>query len=164
MEPLFFELAEILARQGQLVKLQLNASQEQNAALRDFDTEKLDQAVKRLEELSAQMAELDSQREKVQQRLEKELGLKPGTPLSMLLPSAPLELVFKLKELTAQLKKDLQQLARVNEINNILTRQAMQLNEALLAIFKSGGNAKTYQNSGQVKDSGCSPAVLNKTV
>ncbi|MCG8401519.1 MAG: flagellar protein FlgN [Firmicutes bacterium] len=164
MESLFFELTQILARQGEILKEQLKASQEQNEALLRLDNEKLDAAVKRLEELSGQMTELDQKREAVQRQLEQALNMKPGATIMQLLPKAPFELIFKLKDLSKTMKADLQQLSGLNEINNILTRRVLQVNEALLEIFKSGGDKKTYQHSGEVKHSHRSTAVLDKTV
>lgn len=164
MEPLFTALTEILTRQSETVKEQLKASQVQNKALRQLDNHKLDGAVKRLEKLTGQMAELDQQRELVQQKLEQTLNLKPGATLTELLPKAPFKLLFKLKDLSKELKTDLQQLGQLNDINSILTRRVLQVNEAMLEIFKSGGDKKTYQQSGKVKQSNRSTAVLDKTV
>ena len=90
--------------------------------------------------------------------------MKPGATIMQLLPKAPLELIFKLKDLSKTMRADLQQLSGLNEINNILTRRVLQVNEALLEIFKSGGDKKTYQHSGKVKHSHRSTAVLDKTV
>lgn len=163
MEPLFLELTEILTEQSQIIKKQIKASETQNLALRRVDTESLEAAVKGLEELTVQMTELDRRREAVQQELENALNLPPGTTVTQLLPRAPLEQIFKLKELTRELRKDLRRLDELNGLNNLLTRRALQVNETFLEILKSG-DKQTYQNSGTMKKGNRPTAVLDKTV
>lgn len=164
MEPLFYELATILEQQGEVVKKQLEAARAQNQALRKLDTAALDAAVKELEELTSNMSNLDRQREEVQRKLEQALHLRDGATVSELLPKAPLELLFKLKGLTRELRKDLRKLDEMSELNNLLTTRAMQINDHYLEILKSGGEKKTYQNSGTLKQENRPTAVLDKTV
>jgi flagellar biosynthesis/type III secretory pathway chaperone len=163
VEPLFFELAEILAAQGKLVKEQIKASGAQNRALRQVDIQSLQAAVQKLTGLAGQMAVLDKQRVQVQSKLEQALGLEPGATLSDILPGAPAALRDKLKELQLELKQDFEQLKSLNEINGLLTRRAMQVNETLLQIIASGGG-ETYQHSGALKRSDRPAGVLDKTV
>jgi len=164
MEPLFFELTDLLTRQNEIIKHQLGASREQNEALRNVDREKLDTAVRRLDELTGQMTGLDREREHIQRRLEEGLGMEPGATLQELLPKAPFELLLKLKGLASEMRDNLRQLDELNKLNNLLTRRVLQVNEAMLEIFKSGGDKKTYQQSGKVKPSERSAAVLDKSV
>lgn len=163
VEPLFFELAEILAAQGALVQEQIKAAEDQNLALRRVDIPSLQAAVRQLDELNGQMATLDKRREQVQQSLEQALGLEPGAALAGMLFAAPVALRDRLAELRRELKQDLDQLRRLNEINGLLTRRAMQVNETLLQIIASGGG-ETYQHSGALKRNDRLPGVLDKTV
>ncbi|KJS76645.1 MAG: hypothetical protein JL56_05105 [Desulfotomaculum sp. BICA1-6] len=164
MEPLFIELTRILTEQGQIIKEQLKASQAQNLALRRLDTESLEAAVTRLDRLTEQMSEQDRLREQVQRKLESALNLRQDATVIEMLPKAPLEIIFKLKGLTRVIRKDMRQLDELNGINNLLTKRALQVNEGLLELLKSGGRKQTYQNSGELKQNDRPNAVLNKTV
>ncbi len=163
-ESLFKELAQILTKQGEIIKEQLQASNDQNLALRQLDTESLDAAVKRLDELAEQMSEQDRLREQVQRKLEKILHLQPDVTVAEMLPKAPLEIIFKLKELTAELKDNMRRLEEINSVNNLLTKRALQVNTDLLELLKTGGHKQTYQDTGLLKDNGRTNAMLNKTV
>lgn len=163
-EFLFKELMRVLAKQGEIIREQLQASCDQNLALRRLDTESLAAAVKRLDELATQMSELDRLREQVQRKLENIFHLQQDVTVTKMLPKAPLETIFKLKELTAKIQNDLRQLEEVNGVNNLLNRRALQVNTELLALFKTGGRKQTYQDTGHLKDNGQTNAMLNKTV
>jgi len=164
MEPLFIELTRILNKQGEIIKEQLKASQDQNLALRRVDTESLAAAVNRLDELTGQMSEQDRLREQVQRQLESALKLRQDATVIEMLPKAPLEIIFKLKDLTRKIKKDMRQLDELNGVNNVLTQRALQVNEDLLEMLKTGGSKQTYQNSGELKHNNQPTTVLNKTV
>jgi len=164
MESHFNELTQILTEQGKTIKDQLQASRDQNLALRRLDTESLAAAVKRLDELAGQMSKQDRRREQVQRKLESALNLRRDVTVTEMLPKAPLEIIFKLKELIRNIKKDMRQLDELNGINNLLTKKALQVNEDLLGLLKSGGRKEIYQNSGQLKENDRTNAVLNKTV
>ncbi|MBM7856056.1 flagellar biosynthesis/type III secretory pathway chaperone [Desulfohalotomaculum tongense] len=163
MEPLFFKLIEVLKEQRKAVAEMIKASEAQNQALRQADIDGLNDAVKRLTLLARQMAGLDSQREEIQLRLEKDLRLKQGAAISDLLDKAPVEMKIELKQIQLELKKGFQQLQEINALNDVLTKRALQVNSAMLKIFNPR-SGQTYQNSGTIKNEGRPQAVLNKTV
>lgn len=163
MEPLFFELTEVLKQQRAVVKEMITASEAQNQALRNNDLEALNNAVEQLNKLTQQMAKLDPQREAVQVKLEEILKLQQQATVSNLLAAAPIKIKIELKQIQMELKKDFQQLQEINEINSILTKRAQQINTAILKMFNLTGS-QTYQNSGTLKKDHRPQTVLNKTV
>lgn len=163
MEPLFFELIAVLKQQNEIVQKMIAASKEHNSALRQADTEKINNAVQQLNKLALLMAKYDPQREELQVKLEKQLGLEKGATLSSLIKAAPADIKEQLKALQSKLQENFEQLKEINELNNLLTKRALQVNTALLKILNPT-TAATYHGDGKVAGENRPASVLNKTV
>lgn len=165
MEPLFFELTEVLKQQQQVVTNMVTAAEAQNQALRQVDAEALNTAVNQLHKLTLQMAKLDPQREELQVKLEQTLGLKPGATVSDMLAKAPVEIQIQLKQTQAELIQQFQNLKEINKINKVLTQKTQQVNAALLKIMHPNTNNQTYQPGGKInKETSNALPMLNKTI
>ncbi|MEG6616521.1 flagellar protein FlgN [Peptococcaceae bacterium 1198_IL3148] len=165
MEPLFFELIEVLKQQQQVVTNMVTAAQAQNQALRQVDAQALSSAVNQLQKLTLQMAKLDPQREQLQVKLEQNLGLKPGATVSDMLAQAPVEIQIPLKQLQTELKQQFDKLQQLNQVNRVLTQRVQQVNAALVNIMHPSNNSQTYQPGGKVnKETTSNLQMLNKTV
>lgn len=146
-----------------VLKLQIKASEAQNLALRKIDMDLLNKAINQLEQLHTEMTELDKNREIIQLQLENDLEIKQGSTVSDILPKLPISMQDKLKELQQQIQLNYQKLAHLNELNNLLTKRAQQVNSAILNLFTNGAGNKTYRNSGTLNKNK-STGVINKTV
>ncbi|MCL0080987.1 flagellar protein FlgN [Peptococcaceae bacterium] len=164
MEELFSELTEILKQQQTIVKKMLEITETQNLALQQNDLKLLNEAVQQLNKVAVQMAGLDTQREKIQEKLTIKLSLKADVTARALIDQAPASLVVKLKTILPELNGDFGKLRAVNQLNEILTKRAMQVNTALLNIFNPDNKAVTYQAGGGKKEGISQLKVLNKTV
>ncbi len=163
MEPLFFELTEVLKKQKEIVANMVDAAEAQNTALRELNAEKINAAVQELNKLTLKMAKYDPQREELQVKLENQLGLKKGAVLSDLINAAPLEIKRQLTELQGELKAHFDKLQQLNQLNSVLTKRALQTSTAVLKILNptAGG---TYHGDGRVTAADRPQSVLNKTV
>ncbi len=155
MEPLFFELAQILKQQRETVKQLLIQSEAQNQALRKNDVELLNNAVQQLNKLSGLMAEQDNRRQEIVDKL-------AYNSIKDLLPVAPVSLKTELQKVHIEIKNDLQQLQELTTLNSLLTRRALMVNQSLLNIFRGGG--QTYQPGAKLKQDKQPLGVLNKIV
>lgn len=163
MEPLFFELLEVLKQQQQVVQQMNSAAQQQSEALRQNDTAALNNAVNQLQKLTMHMAQLDPQREELQRKLAEQLGLTADSTLTAMLPHAPAAVKEQLTTLQGQLQQDFEKLQQHNELNKVLTQRAMQVTAGVLKIFQ-GNSSQIYQPGGKTKTSDPALQVLNKTV
>jgi len=162
VEPLFFELDQILKQQRETVRQLLGQSEAQNQALRKNNVELLNNAVQQLTKLSGLMAEQDNKRQEILDKLAHILNLKQGFSISDLLPEAPASLKTELQKVHTEIKNDLQQLKELTTLNSLLTRRALMVNQSLLNIFRGGG--QTYQPGAKLKQDKQSLGVLNKIV
>ncbi|MTI80219.1 MAG: flagellar protein FlgN [Firmicutes bacterium] len=163
MEPLFFELTEVLKQQKEVVKEMLTTAETQNEALRNVDVEALNDALKQLTIQTQQMAKLDPEREELQRKLENELGLNPGASVKEMLEKAPVDIKIELKQVQMELRKDFNKLQELNQLNKLLTKKAIQINSSIMKMYNPN-DSQTYQGSGEVKSKDQSTKMLNKTV
>jgi len=164
MESLFYELLQVLERQREILKEMLSTARDHNMALRENDLGAIKEAVARGERAAARLKVEDQRREQLQAAIEKELGLPEGTPLSRVLPRAPEQCREALSLLAGEMRDTASNIARLVDLNGILTRRAMLFNEQILRLLKPG-DGSTYQPTGKTASpAGNAPSLLNRTV
>jgi len=164
MESLFYDLLQVLERQREILVEMLAAARDHNEALRLNDVDAIREVAVRGERVAARLKAEDRRREQLQETLEKELGLQDGTPLSGVLPYAPAQYRESLSLLAGEMRDVAGDVARLVELNAILTRQAMLFNEQMLRLLKPWDDS-TYQPTGRpAPPVGNSPLLINKTV
>lgn len=152
MESLFLELKAILEAQKETMKQLLNTAREHNRALRQLDMELLNAALRKEDELTAALNRQDKERAKIAAILSEAAGLPGDANLGMLTGKAPPPLKKDIEEISGEIKDIAKQLGEINEQNNMLSKQAMRVNEMLLNTL-SPGRKKTYSPQGQAKES-----------
>ncbi|NTW06188.1 MAG: flagellar protein FlgN, partial [Peptococcaceae bacterium] len=88
------------------------------------------------------------------------LGLPKNTVLPVFINDAPKHLAGPLTELLAGLTNSLEELAETNRLNNLLTRQALGVNEMIFKIINSTGE-KVYNTKGVI-EKGHRISILDK--
>ncbi|TEB15543.1 FlgN protein [Pelotomaculum sp. FP] len=164
MESLVFDLFQVLERQREILKEMLTAARNHNHALRQNDIVVLKEIIIREEKISTRLKAEERQRDRLQKALGKRLGLPGDASLSKMLPDLPQKQSARLAELTAEMRNIAGQIARLVELNRVLTREAMHFNERLLRLLKPIHN-NTYQPDGKsTSPVGCSSSLINKIV
>ncbi|GAB6158054.1 hypothetical protein JCM39194_12540 [Desulfotomaculum varum] len=162
MESLFFNLGQLLTALQEKLADMLQATQKHNQALRQNDMAAIRQAVQELHAIAAQTRHLDRQREAVQAALEAQLNLPPGATLSETLRHAPAGLARELQKTAGSLRQLTEAINSLAELNKILTQNAMQFNQILLAGCQPAQT--TYKPGGQAAVAAEPLSLLNKTV
>lgn len=163
MDSLFFSLIQVLGQEREILAEMLVEARKHNVALRQNDAEALRDVTGREEMLAGLLKPKDRRREEIHAGLEAALGLPAGTPLSGLLPSAPEQHRERLSQITVELREIVREVARLVELNSILTRRAMHFNEQILRLVKPG-YTETYQSFSAFSiPAGSQPLLINKT-
>lgn len=164
MDSLFSDLIRVLGREREVLIEMLDAARKHNNALRQNEIEVLKDVTVNGERLNGRLKTEDHRREEVHLSLVTALDLPCETPLSGLLPYAPGQHRESLSRITSELKEIAREVARLVELNGILTRRAMQFNEQILRLVKPG-YSETYQSYGTFTfPAKCQPLLINKTV
>ncbi|OPX88926.1 MAG: FlgN protein [Pelotomaculum sp. PtaB.Bin104] len=156
-------LVDCLTREDGLMAGLYSACEEQMAALRDNDVEAIEAAVKRVNNLIADINAVEEERLRIQAALDTELGLSPGSRLADVLSHASGETREKLDMLLKKMRSKADLLSEVNKINAIMTRRALTLNRLILRAFNPVGEL-TYQGNGVVEQGASIKSLVNKTV
>lgn len=164
MESLSFDLSKVLERQREILKEMLTAARNHNHALRQNDMVILKEVIGREEKISTRFKLEERQRKHVQKALGKKLDLAGDTPLSKMLSLLPEKHSAKLSALAGEMKNIAGEIARLVDLNRLLTRRAIHFNGQLLRLLKPLPN--TYQSDGGKSTTPlqCSPSLINKTV
>ena len=162
MESLFFNLLQVLNALNAKLQEMLAATEKHNLALRSNDMENIKAALKELDSISPQTKFLDNQREDIQRQLEAKLKLPQGATLSQTLTQAPEKLAGDLQIAAESLRQTTKAIHQLVELNNILTRQALNFNELMLKALKP--TKATYNPTGQTNASNVNTSLLNKTI
>ncbi|GAB6180145.1 hypothetical protein JCM14036_14640 [Desulfotomaculum defluvii] len=163
MESLFFNLKDALIELNNELNKMLETTKQHNQALKDNDLEAIKEVLKELDLLSRRVKNLEAQRESIQTSLEEELKLPKGTILTKTIAHAPQHLVQDLNKAAHSLRETTTAIQKVVEINNILTKQALNFNTVLLKSIKP--TKATYNPTGQTAGSSNTPtSILNKTI
>lgn len=168
MESLFFKLEETLKEQNSILQELLQAARGHNQALQNSDHQQILHWVKEQEILAKQLLRLDATREELLVGAAAHIGPHVQTPLTLsqlkeYLPDGTM--ATSLKNLTAELKQKLTELALLNQRNEVLAKNGLDFIAQLQGIFQPRGGT-TYQNKGQVTEQqpGKVNSLLNKTI
>ncbi|MDF9409133.1 flagellar protein FlgN [Pelotomaculum isophthalicicum JI] len=156
-------LVDCLTREDGLMAGLYSVCEEQMAALRDNDVGAIEEAVKRVNSLIADMTAAEEERQRIQAALDTELGLSPGSRLADVLPYASGEIREKLDILLKGMRSKADLLREVNKINAIMTRRALTLNRIMLNAINQG-EGLTYGVDGGVGQGSFKKLLVNKTV
>ncbi|NQS76327.1 MAG: flagellar protein FlgN [Peptococcaceae bacterium] len=160
MQSLYFDLRQVLEKQGNVVNSMVEATQEHNQALQNSDSVEILATVARLEELSQRLQGLDKEREKLQGHLARRHGLQGDVTLQQLWSHIKVPAVANdLDMLSAGLQKDLEQLAVVNQLNNMLAQRGLAFTKQLMRTINPG--CDTYAGGGQLKTETNDRAVIS---
>jgi hypothetical protein len=163
MESLFFHLFQVLERQREILKEMLTAARNHNHALRQNDMVILKEVISREEKISTRFESEERRLKLLQKALEKKLDLPGDTPFNKMLSLLPEKHSVKLSGLAGELKNIAGEIARLVDLNRMLTRRAIHFNGQLLRLIRPVPN--TYQPDGQsTAPVSCSPSLINKTV
>ncbi|CCO09141.1 flagellar protein FlgN [Desulforamulus hydrothermalis] len=162
MESLFFNLSRLLSALQEKLADMLQATEKHNQALRHNDMEALRLALQELHAITAQTRQLDRQREAVQAALEAQLNLPAGATLSETLQHAPAGLAREMHKTAGSLRQLTEAINSMAALNKILTQNAMQFNQILLAGCQPAQT--TYKPGGQATVAAEPLSLLNKTV
>ncbi|OPX88168.1 MAG: FlgN protein [Pelotomaculum sp. PtaB.Bin104] len=140
-----------------------SACEEQMTALRNNDAEAIEAAVKRVNNMFADMTAVEEERLRIQAALDNELGLSPGGRLADVLPHASGETREKLDMLLKEMRSKADLLREVNKVNAIMTRRALTLNRIMLNAINQG-EGLTYGVDGGVGQGSFKKLLVNKTI
>lgn len=163
MESSFAELADILSNQKSIMVKLTETAREHSRALRQLDTENLLVIVGREEVQAADLRRHDAKREELSRTLAGMLGLRADAPLSQLAGKAPSGLKVSLGSLLNDMSVLAGELAEINYINGILTRQAMRVNEMVMKAL-GPANAQVYTPYGKTRQEQQSISLVNKKI
>lgn len=163
MESLFQDLADILETEKDYLKQLSDTAREHSRALRQLNTEVLQSAVIKEEKLTAALRKHDREREKVAGAIAEKFCLPEDAVLSMFVEKAPPSIKEELNALLQHMGKTAAELAEVNEINRVLTRQAMQVNQIALRTLGPKQNT-VYTPDGRAREEAQPMSLVNKKI
>lgn len=163
MDPLFLELKNILELQSQCLQRLLEIVREHSQALRRLDNEFIIKVIRREEEILSELKVFEDKRKAVTGLLSVKLCLSVDTPLSVFVKEAPKSLEKDLNGLSEDIGHQVKELAEINSLNGILTRQAMRVNDLVLKSFGQVEN-RVYRPSGRMTSEKLSRSMLDKKI
>lgn len=163
MESFYLELKGMLEAQKSIMDQLYDTAREHSRALRQLNTEVLQSAVRKEEELTAALRKIDREREKVTGILAEKLGLPGDAVLSAFIDKAPPSIKEDLNGLLRHMGKTAMELVGVNEVNRLLTRQAMQVNQVVLKALGPRQNT-VYNQDGRAMERVQSMSLVNKKI
>lgn len=161
MESLLAELKSVLEKEEYVLEQLLSIAREHNRALRQLDSGVLYSITRKEEELAAALGREECRREKICGELARELNLSGAAVLSEFISRAPFPYNKDLSRLLEDMRSIAGDLAAVNEINALLTRQAMRVNEMLLRAIGPAGN-RVYTPDGRMRQEHQQLTMVNK--
>lgn len=163
VESLFFNLKSILEKQQEILEQLINTAREHNRALRQLDMDLLKGALDEEEVLSSHLHQLEQRRREVVVGLCELLGIADEASLRQLADFAPGGYKKELQALQQRLLETSSQLEVITEMNALLTKQALRVNEILLKVSGLQGNS-VYAPSGKMSREGQSLPLLDHKV
>lgn len=163
MESSFAELVDILSNQKNIIMKLTDTAREHSRALRQLDTENLLSIVGREEGQTATLRRHDAKREEVSRTLAGMLGLRADASLSEFAEKAPPRYKEGLGSLLDDMTGLAGELAEINHINGILTRQALQVNQIVMKAMGTA-NAQVYTPYGRTRQEQQSVSLVNKKI
>lgn len=161
MEPLFFNLKDILEEQKNVLKRLRDTAREHNRALRRLDMGALKESVGREEGLAAVLRRQEEKRRAVAAGLAAKLALPEESGLSAFAQKAGPGLKEELLDLLDSMAGIAGELAETNEINGLLTRQAARINQVMIRVFSPAHN-QVYAPDGKMREGSSLPAIDKK--
>lgn len=156
-------LIDCLTRADVIVAGLYEACEEQKAALRDNDLQAIEESVKRVNKLLAELTAAEEERRRIQDTLDIELKLSPGGRLSDVIPHTSGAARETLETLLKKMRSKTELLKEVNKINAIMTRRALSINRLVLRAFNPVGEL-AYQGNGVIEQGTSIKKLINKTI
>ncbi|ACV61588.1 FlgN family protein [Desulfofarcimen acetoxidans DSM 771] len=163
MQNLFQQLRDCLNIQKNIAIKLFKASQQHLEALKRNNHTDIKATAGRQEILTGELVKIQNTCSGLQDEIKNELGLPAGTALSALSESAPGFLSHELLTLIQELRNLFVKIQDINEINNILTQNALSFNERLINILLPKQRL-TYKENGVIDEKQPGISRLNLTV
>lgn len=163
-EELLNNLFNLLRREDGLLGGLAAAARDQTVALKDNSLEAIRASVRRLNAIVAEMDELEKERLAVQEALERELGLAPGSALTDVIASTRGGEREKLAFFLDSMRGKARLLREANHINAAMNRQAMAFNRVVLKAIDPAIAGFTYGSRGAIERGAAVNPLFSKTV
>ncbi len=150
MEAIFEDLRLILEEQSETIDVLKELAREHNRALCQLNLDSLKEVIGKEETFFKVFREQEENRGKTAAGLADYLGLPKDSVLPVFINKAPEHLADPLTGLLNSLTRSLEELAETNRLNNLLTRQALGVNEMIFKIINSTGE-KVYNPKGVIE-------------
>ncbi len=137
METLYKELHLTLKEQLDTIKIMTDLARKHSRALCQLDMKILKDIIKKEEEVAESLKNQEKIRIEIVSRLGKLLGYREDEVLSSYANNAPKYLRKPLSEILTEMAESMRELSEVNVLNNLLTKQAMGVNEMILNEIKN---------------------------
>lgn len=157
-------LFSLLEREDGLLGDLVVAARDQTVALKDNSLEAIRASVERLNVLGVEMNGLEKERLAVQEALEKELSLAPGSTLSDVIACTCGSEREKLTFFLDSMRGKVRLLRETNHINAAMNRQAMAFNRLILKAIDPAIGGFTYGSRGAIERGAAVNPLFNKTV
>ncbi len=163
-EELLKHLIKLLERGDGLLGDLVTAARGQTMALKDNSLEAIRASAERVNALVVEMAELEKERLPVQEALEKELKLAPGSALADVIAHTCGKERGKLALFLNSMRKKVRLLREANSINAAMNRQAMAFNRLVLKAIDPAIGGFTYGSRGAIERDKTVNPLFSKTV
>lgn len=159
----FADLYRLIQKHYSLVEALLTLAKRHSNLLCRDDVSGLMDVAREEETLAAKIGEEEKLLKNMLDELMMALKLPFGSSLKDLSHLAPDEVRKDFTKILSALNDRLKELIAVNDINRLLTQRAARFNEKLLHAFVPDAG-RTYQPSGNLRESAGRASLLNRTV